>query len=91
MAWWETAPGIPALSVEADSESLFPLLRAVAAAYVLGASVRVTELFRGRYVKSLPLDKEFLLRAEPALVEQLAVGVEAVQDALGVVKPVDAQ
>jgi enediyne polyketide synthase len=61
----ETAPGIPALSVEADSESLAPLLRAVAAAYVLGAPVRTAELFRDRYVKPFPLDKEFLFLANP--------------------------
>jgi enediyne polyketide synthase len=61
----ETAPGIPALSVEADSESLYPLLCAVAAAYALGAPVRAGELFRDRYVKCLPLDKEFLFLASP--------------------------
>lgn len=73
----ETAPGIPALSVETDSESLSPLLYAVAAAYALGAPVRAEELFRDRYVKSLPLDKEFLFLASPcesAPEDEAAVG-----------------
>ena len=61
----ETVPGIPALSVEADSDSLSALFCTVAAAYALGAPVRAGELFRDRYVKPLSLDKELSFLANP--------------------------
>jgi enediyne polyketide synthase len=61
----QIAPGIPAISMEADSGSLCGLLKVVAAAYALGAPVRYQALFRGRYVKPLPLDKEFKFLASP--------------------------
>jgi enediyne polyketide synthase len=62
----EIAPAVPAVSVESDSMSLAGLFHAVAMAYVLGAPVKHDELFRDRYVKSLPLDKEFVFLASPA-------------------------
>jgi enediyne polyketide synthase len=72
----ETVPGIPALSVEADSDSLSPLFCAVAAAYALGAPVRAGELFRDRYVKPLSLDDELSFLANPceAAAEDDAAG-----------------
>ncbi|MFJ9363923.1 type I polyketide synthase [Nocardia sp. NPDC101769] len=45
---------VPAVSVDSDSSSLQGLLRAVGAAYVLGADVRHEELFTGRFMKPLP-------------------------------------
>jgi len=62
----EIAPAVPAVSIESDSMSLSGLLHAVAMAYVLGAPVLHEELFRDRFVKPLPLDKEFVFLASPA-------------------------
>ena len=53
------------MSLETDSTSLAGLLHAVAAAYVLGAPVRHEELFRDRFARPLPLDKEFRFFASP--------------------------
>ncbi|HEX4721466.1 MAG TPA: polyketide synthase dehydratase domain-containing protein [Pseudonocardiaceae bacterium] len=47
------APGTPVLSVETDSASLVPLLRAVGAAHVLGVDVDTTVLFAGRVVRPI--------------------------------------
>ncbi|ACU75205.1 Erythronolide synthase [Catenulispora acidiphila DSM 44928] len=62
----EIAPATPAVSIESDSMSLTGLFHAVAMAYVLGSPVEHAELFRDRYVKPLPLDKEFVFLASPA-------------------------
>jgi enediyne polyketide synthase len=62
----EIAPAVPAVSIESDSMSLSGLFHAVAMAYVLGAPVEHQELFRGRFVKPLALDKEFTFLASPA-------------------------
>ncbi|MFF4214490.1 SDR family NAD(P)-dependent oxidoreductase [Streptomyces sp. NPDC001796] len=61
----QIAPAVPAVSIESDSMSLAGLFHAVAAAHVLGAPVRHGELFRDRYVKALPLDKQFSFLASP--------------------------
>ncbi|MBS2550804.1 SDR family NAD(P)-dependent oxidoreductase [Catenulispora sp. NL8] len=62
----EIVPAVPTVSIESDSMSLAGLFHAVAMAYVLGAPVQHSELFRDRYVKPLPLDKEFVFLASPA-------------------------
>lgn len=62
----ESAPGIPAISIESDGDSLDGLFCSIAAAYVLGAPVRAENLFLDRYVKPLALDKEFRFLASPA-------------------------
>ncbi len=62
----EVAPVIPAISLDADSPSLAGLLNAVAAAYTLGASVNTAALFEDRFVRPLPLDKQFKFFASPA-------------------------
>ncbi|GAA2753538.1 type I polyketide synthase [Kitasatospora cinereorecta] len=62
----EIAPAVPTVSLEADSGSLAGLLTAVAAAYTLGAPVEHGELFRDRFTRPLPLDKEFRFFASPA-------------------------
>ncbi|NML50988.1 SDR family NAD(P)-dependent oxidoreductase [Streptomyces sp. R302] len=62
----EIAPGVPVVSLEADSGSLAGLLTAVATAYTLGAPVRHAELFRDRFTRPLALDKEFRFFASPA-------------------------
>jgi enediyne polyketide synthase len=61
----DIAPEVPVIALEADSESLAGLLSAVAGAYVLGAPVRVGELFTDRFTRPLPLDKEFQFFASP--------------------------
>lgn len=61
----QICPAVPAVSLEADSRSLGGLLRAVATAYVLGAPVRHAELFRDRFTRPLPLDKQFRFFASP--------------------------
>ncbi|MFD6949681.1 erythronolide synthase [Nocardiopsis sp. TSRI0078] len=53
-------PDVPAVAVDTDSTSLVPFLRAVAAAYALGAPVDVRALFTGRLVRELPDEFEFL-------------------------------
>lgn len=73
----DCSPGTPAVSVEADSQSLSGLLRAVGAAYALGAPVRAEALFNERYVKPIALDKEFRFLASPceaAPQENVAAG-----------------
>ncbi|MFL6115896.1 MAG: SDR family NAD(P)-dependent oxidoreductase, partial [Catenulispora sp.] len=62
----EIAPAVPAVSIQSDSMSLAGLFHAVAMAYVLGAPVAHEELFRDRFLKPLPLDKEFTFLASPA-------------------------
>src|SRR5204863_1438750 len=49
----QTVP-VPVVSMDCDGPSLAGLLRAVAAAYVLGAPVRHAALFADRHVKPLP-------------------------------------
>ena len=61
----EIAPAVPAVSLEADSRSLAGLFHAVATAYVLGAPVRHGELFRDRFTRPFPLDKELRFFASP--------------------------
>ncbi|MEV0846495.1 SDR family NAD(P)-dependent oxidoreductase [Streptomyces sp. NPDC049954] len=61
----DIAPGVPAVSLDADSTSLSGLLTATAAAYTLGAPVRHAALFEDRFTRPLPLDKEFRFFASP--------------------------
>ncbi|MER6288535.1 type I polyketide synthase [Streptomyces sviceus] len=61
----EIAPGIPAVSLEADSMSLSGLLHAVGAAYALGAPVNHDALFRDRFTRPFPIDKELRFLASP--------------------------
>ncbi|MFH9862956.1 type I polyketide synthase [Streptomyces sp. NPDC017202] len=53
------------IALDTDGRSLTGLLQAVAAAWVLGAPVRHHELFRDRFTRPLPLDKEFRFLASP--------------------------
>ncbi|MEU0213037.1 type I polyketide synthase [Streptomyces canus] len=61
----EIAPGVPAVSLEADSMSLSGLLHAVGAAYALGAPVNHDALFRDRFTRPFPIDKELRFLASP--------------------------
>jgi enediyne polyketide synthase len=61
----ETIPAVPAISIEADSNSLAGLFNAIGAAFTLGAPVRHDVLFRDRYTHPISLDKEFLFLASP--------------------------
>ncbi|WP_159941968.1 MULTISPECIES: type I polyketide synthase [unclassified Nocardiopsis] len=54
------ATDTPVLPTDTDSPSLSPLLRAVGAAFALGAPVRTDRLFHGRLVRPLPEDLAFL-------------------------------
>ncbi|MFD6153506.1 SDR family NAD(P)-dependent oxidoreductase [Streptomyces sp. NPDC060243] len=56
---------VPVLALDTDGTSLAGLLNAVAAAWTLGARVRLDELFRDRFTRPLPLDKEFRFLANP--------------------------
>lgn len=58
-------PNVPAVATDADALSLTGLLGTVAAAWTMGAPVRHSELFTGRFTRPLPLDKEFLFFASP--------------------------
>ncbi|MGW7596314.1 phosphopantetheine-binding protein, partial [Streptomyces rubiginosohelvolus] len=62
----DIAPGVPVVSLDADSTSLSGLLTAAAAAYALGARLESAALFEGRFTRPLPLDKEFRFFASPA-------------------------
>ncbi|MGA4846741.1 SDR family NAD(P)-dependent oxidoreductase [Streptomyces sp. G5(2025)] len=75
----QIAPSVPAVSLTTDGPSLAGLFRALGAAYVMGAPIRHEELFRDRYVKPLPLDKQFSFLAGPCEAApdlNLAVDVE---------------
>ncbi|MFY7070367.1 type I polyketide synthase [Nocardiopsis changdeensis] len=54
------APGVPALSVDTDAPTLVPLLKALGAAFALGAPVDGRKLFEGRLVRPLPAAGGFL-------------------------------
>ncbi len=59
------AAGIPVVALDTEGTSLAGVLSALAAAYVLGAPVRHGQLFRDRFTRPLPLDKEFRFFASP--------------------------
>ncbi|HEV2639951.1 MAG TPA: type I polyketide synthase [Actinocrinis sp.] len=61
----EIAPAVPVISLDTDSPSLAGLLHAVAAAFALGAPVLHEALYRNRFTRPLPLDKEFHFFASP--------------------------
>jgi enediyne polyketide synthase len=61
----ETAPAVPAVSIEADSDSLAGLLNVAGAAFALGAPLRHEALFGDRYTRPFSLDKEFKFLASP--------------------------
>jgi len=61
----DIVPGVPAVSLEADSMSLSGLLHVVGAAYALGAPVRHGKLFEGRFTRPFPLHKELRFLASP--------------------------
>ncbi len=61
----DIAPATPSVPLDTDSPSLNGLLCAVAAAHAMGAPVRHEALFGDRYVRSLPLDKEFRFFVSP--------------------------
>jgi enediyne polyketide synthase len=56
---------VPVIALDTDGRSLTGLFQGVAAAWVLGAPVRHRELFRDRFTRPLPLDKEFRFLASP--------------------------
>lgn len=59
-------PSTPVISLETDSSSLTGLLRAVGAAFVLGAPVRHELLARNRFARPIALDKSFRFFVSPA-------------------------
>jgi enediyne polyketide synthase len=61
----DIAPGVPAVSLDADSMSLSGLLHAVGLAYALGAPVRHGELFKDRFTRPFPIDKQLRFLASP--------------------------
>ncbi|MFJ8197207.1 type I polyketide synthase [Streptomyces sp. NPDC096152] len=78
---------VPAIALDTDSTSLAGLFLGVAAAWVLGAPVRHGELFRDRFTRPLPLDKEFRFLANPcesAPDGDLPLAVNAGTDAIAV-------
>ncbi|MDT5036993.1 MAG: enediyne polyketide synthase, partial [Micromonosporaceae bacterium] len=61
----QIAPGTPVLAIDTDSPSLIPLLKAVGAAYALGAPLDVDALFADRALRPLPLDGDMTFLASP--------------------------
>lgn len=59
------APATPVLAVDTDSTSLTGLLRAIGAAYALGAPVRTAALFEGRVLRPLSLEGEMSFLESP--------------------------
>ncbi|WET83089.1 type I polyketide synthase [Amycolatopsis sp. QT-25] len=85
----EIVPDKPVLSLDTDSTSLRPLLRAIGAAFVLGAELNVEALFSGRVVRRFPLDGGFTFLANPCeQVPESATGRVVVTDD-AVPEPVD--
>ena len=76
-------PDVPVVSTDTDAASLAPFLRAVAAAYVLGAPVDTRALFTGRLFRPLP--ERFTFLANPCeSVPSTALGrTERVADTSG--------
>ncbi|WP_306369325.1 SDR family NAD(P)-dependent oxidoreductase [Nocardiopsis sp. CC223A] len=54
------APDVPALSVDTDAPTLVPFLKALGAAFALGAPVDTRRLFEGRLARPLPAAGGFL-------------------------------
>jgi enediyne polyketide synthase len=61
----EIAPAVPVVALDVGGASLGGLLRAVGAAYALGAPVRHEELFNDRFSRPLSLDAELRFFASP--------------------------
>ena len=61
----DIAPGVPTISLDADSASLTGVFSAIAAAYAMGAPLRHDRLFSDRFSKPLPLDKQFRFLVNP--------------------------
>ncbi|MET9413626.1 type I polyketide synthase [Streptomyces klenkii] len=55
----------PTIALETGGRSLAGLFHAVAAAWTLGTGVHLAELFRDRFTRPLPLDKELRFLASP--------------------------
>ncbi|GLU48732.1 type I polyketide synthase [Nocardiopsis ansamitocini] len=78
------APNTPTLPLDTDHASLAPFLRAVGAAYALGAAVDTTALFTGRALRPIPLDGQM------AFLESPCEAAPAIDAALAAPSPVDA-
>ncbi|HEX8343230.1 MAG TPA: type I polyketide synthase [Actinoplanes sp.] len=61
----QIAPNTPVLAVDTDNKSLAPLLKAVGAAWALGAPVDTGQLFADRVLRPLPADGEYAFLASP--------------------------
>jgi enediyne polyketide synthase len=59
------APDTLALAVDTDNPSVAPLLKAIGAAYALGAAVNTGALFADRVLRPVPLDGELSFLASP--------------------------
>ncbi|MDT0329480.1 type I polyketide synthase [Nocardiopsis lambiniae] len=55
------APDVPALTVDTDAPTLSPTLKALGAAFALGAPLAVRRLFEGRLIRPLRESRDFLV------------------------------
>src|SRR6266566_3715 len=69
----------PAMSLDAGGASLQPFLRAVAAAFALGAPLQAERLFEGRFSRSFSLDRERKYFVNPCEFASSAIPDEVVQ------------
>jgi enediyne polyketide synthase len=80
----QAATDTPAVPLDTDSDSITGLLGVIGAAYVSGASVDISALFRGRVVRPLQIGRELRFLANPCesapplLIDDVVCQVEPV-------------
>ncbi|APU15745.1 type I polyketide synthase [Actinoalloteichus fjordicus] len=85
----EITPAVPSVALDVEADSLRPLLSVVAAAFVLGASVRTEVLFEHRVIRPLPPDGTMTFLASPC-EDAPALDVGAIESAAAPAGEVDA-
>ncbi|MFE9577173.1 SDR family NAD(P)-dependent oxidoreductase [Nocardia sp. NPDC006044] len=61
----EVCPGVPAVAMDTDGNSVAGILRTLAACYVLGARPDLEGFAAERFTRTIPLDKQFVFLESP--------------------------
>ncbi|MFC9438488.1 SDR family NAD(P)-dependent oxidoreductase [Nocardia sp. NPDC057030] len=61
----DVCPGVPAVAMETDGNSVGGILRTLAACYVLGARPDLEGFAAERFTRTIPLDKQFVFLESP--------------------------